>query len=314
MKIVVTGALGHIGSRLIRDLPFSFPGCEILMIDNLMTQRYCSLFNLPKKGKYTFIEKDVRNVDLAKMLRKEDVLVHLASITDAASSFGREKEFEDNNYKGLQHVAKAVAKKKARLIHLSSTSVYGTQKNEVDESCPENELKPQSPYAHFKLMEEKWLKKYRKKTGLRFLTLRFGTIVGVSPGMRFHTAVNKFCFDLYKRKTITVWEKSYNEVRPYLGLKDAVRALIFSIKKKNFNQTVYNILSDNLSVKNILNIIRSYKKIFRIEFTTSPFLNQTSYRLSNKRYLKEGFKYNQKLLKNEIKETLNLLRVCTKTK
>ena len=48
MKIIVTGALGHIGSCLIRDLPFSFPGSEIAMVDNMMAQHYCSLFNLPR--------------------------------------------------------------------------------------------------------------------------------------------------------------------------------------------------------------------------------------------------------------------------
>ena len=47
MKIAVTGALGHIGSRLIRELPAMFPEAQIVLIDDLSTQRYCSLFNLP---------------------------------------------------------------------------------------------------------------------------------------------------------------------------------------------------------------------------------------------------------------------------
>ena len=42
MKIVVTGALGHIGSALIRQLPFDFPEAEIVMVDSMMTQRYAS--------------------------------------------------------------------------------------------------------------------------------------------------------------------------------------------------------------------------------------------------------------------------------
>ena len=58
MKIVVIGALGHIGSRLIRNLPNEFPNAEIVMIDNMKTQRYPSLFNLPKEGNYQFIEDD----------------------------------------------------------------------------------------------------------------------------------------------------------------------------------------------------------------------------------------------------------------
>ena len=59
MKIVVTGALGHIGSFLIREIPKRYPNSEITMVDNLSTQRYCSLFNLPKLATYRFIEAEV---------------------------------------------------------------------------------------------------------------------------------------------------------------------------------------------------------------------------------------------------------------
>ena len=45
--------------------------------------------------------------------------------------------------------------KNAKLIHLSSTSVYGKQADLVDENCEEKFLKPQSPYAKIKLIEEK---------------------------------------------------------------------------------------------------------------------------------------------------------------
>jgi UDP-glucose 4-epimerase len=47
MRVVVTGALGHIGSRLIRELAVLMPGAEVVMIDNLATERYASLLDLP---------------------------------------------------------------------------------------------------------------------------------------------------------------------------------------------------------------------------------------------------------------------------
>ena len=53
MKILITGALGHIGSKLIHNITTGeFE--EIRLIDNMLTQRYASLFNLPKDMDYFF--------------------------------------------------------------------------------------------------------------------------------------------------------------------------------------------------------------------------------------------------------------------
>ena len=86
MKIVVTGALGHIGSSLIRAFPIYFPGAEIVLIDNLVTQRFASLFNLPAIGRYRFHEADVREADLRRLFEGAHVVVHLAATTDAAGT------------------------------------------------------------------------------------------------------------------------------------------------------------------------------------------------------------------------------------
>ena len=83
MKIVVTGAIGHIGSYLIRDLAIQFPTADIVMIDNMMTQRYSTLFNLPKGHKFKFIEADVLNYDFSNILNNNDVLFNCAPILSA---------------------------------------------------------------------------------------------------------------------------------------------------------------------------------------------------------------------------------------
>ena len=75
--MVVTGALGHIGSYVVRDLGVQFPGAEIVMVDSLLTQRFPSLFNLPATARYRFIEGDVTSMELRPLLTGNSFLISL---------------------------------------------------------------------------------------------------------------------------------------------------------------------------------------------------------------------------------------------
>ena len=120
MRILITGALGHIGSKLIKHLINQFTNLELIMIDNLMTQRYSSLFNLPKSKKLTFIEGDVLTLDLNELFKNIDVVIHLAAITDAASSFDKKDFVESHNLGLTQKVAKACTSNASNLIFIST--------------------------------------------------------------------------------------------------------------------------------------------------------------------------------------------------
>ena len=306
MKILVTGALGHIGSRLIRELYLSFPGCKILMVDNLMTQRYCSLFNLPKEGNYRFIEGDITQMELPPLLVGVDVVVHLAAITDAAGSFGRAEQVEQNNFYSTKRLAEACADSEVRLITLSSTSVYGTQSDLVDEDCSEAELQPQSPYAVTKLKEEQLVQQLVKNRRLRASILRFGTIFGISPGMRFHTAVNKFCWQAAMGQPITVWSTAYDQKRPYLELGDACKAIEHIIRKELFDGRVYNVLTLNASVRQVVDTIREFAPALKLQFVDNKIMNQMSYEVSDQRFCGTGFRSGGNLSLS-IKEEISLL-------
>src|SRR3990172_13009509 len=127
MKIAITGALGHIGSRLIHEIPTRFPEGQVLMVDDLSTQRYASLFNLPAGGCYRFCEVDVLTADLDSVFTGVDVVVHLAAITDAANSFENKEQVEQVNFEGTKRVALACMGSGSSLIFPSTTSVYGSQ-------------------------------------------------------------------------------------------------------------------------------------------------------------------------------------------
>ncbi|MCP4351360.1 MAG: SDR family oxidoreductase [Desulfobacterales bacterium] len=307
MKIVATGALGHIGSRVIRKLPEIFSESEIVMIDNMSAQRYCSLFNLPVEGKYRFIETDVLETDLGPIIENADVVLHLAAITDATSSFGNKEQVEHVNYNATVRVAEACNKYGACMIHLSSTSVYGTQCELVDEECSGEELKPQSPYAETKLKEERFLHDLGDKEKLRFIICRFGTIAGISQGMRFHTAVNKFCWQAVMGQPLTVWSTALHQKRPYLTLDDAINAVCFIIKNDIFDRKIYNILSENLTVNDIIQSIKQHIPELEIQYVDTQIMNQLSYEVSNLRFREHGFKFSGSV-ERSIYDTIHLLR------
>lgn len=304
-KIVITGALGHIGSRFIRTLkPGDFD--EVRLIDNLSTQRYASLFNLPAGVPYNFIQDDICTADLAKLFTGADVVVHMAAATDAAGSAGRADEVRKVNFGGTERVARACVETGSKMIFFSTTSVYGTAKEVVDENCSKEELKPQSPYAESKIDAERLLAKLGEGEGLRFVALRLGTIFGASVGMRFHTAVNKFIWQAVMGLPITVWRTALHQKRPYLDLEDAVRALNFIIRGSHFDNKLYNVLTTNSTVNEIIEAIRKHRPDLKIDFVDNAIMNQLSYEVACDRFKALGFKF-QGSLERAVADTVALL-------
>ena len=302
-RIIVTGGLGHIGSGLIRHLLAR--DYEVICIDNLLTQRVSSLRGLVGNRSFQFIDLDIaaKNLLLSKVLdgRKIDCIVHLAAITNAEASHDKAEEVHNNNYNSTKNIVNFCQESNIKLIFPSSTSVYGSADAEVFEDDP-SVLKPQSPYAESKVNEEELI---INSLGKNFNILRLGTIFGASPGMRFHTAVNKFCWQASLGQPISVWKTAMNQYRPYLALSDAFRAIDFFIEN-NHEGAVFNVLTQNYTVHDILEAIKEFSEI-EIEFVESKIMNQLSYFVSNDKITSLGFDF-QGNLQEAIKETMDWLQ------
>ena len=308
-RILITGALGHIGSRFIHSIKQDdFE--KVIIIDNLLTQRYVSLFDLPENVKYQFYEDDICVVDLERYFEGIDIVLHLAAITDAERSFDIKEKVENVNIEGTKRVAEACSKCGCKLIFISTTSVYGTQSSLVDENCAKNELAPQSPYAHSKLKAEKLIEEIGKQKQLEYIIFRFGTIFGTSIGMRFHTAINKFIWQACANIPITVWKTALYQKRPYLNLTDGISALKFVIENNIFDNNIYNILTTNSSVSEIIEIIKEFIPHLKIEYVDSKIMNQLSYLVSNSKFKAKGFNYSENLAQG-IQDTIKLIQNMT---
>ena len=305
-KILITGGLGHIGSKLLESL-FNESSYKIIIIDNLLTQRYSSLYYFKNKRNFEFYDFSILDKRIENLFKKVDVVIHLAAIVDAANSFDNAKDVKKINYTGAKKIINYCSKYNCKLIFPSTTSVYGTQKKIVDENCSMKDLKCQSPYAEYKLKTEVYLKKYSQKKKINFVILRLGTVFGTSIGMRFQTAVNKFCWHATLNQPITIWKTALYQKRPYLGLNDAIQCFKYIIKKNLFNNTIYNVVSSNNTVYEIINYIKYYKKHIKIKFIKNKIMNQLSYEVESKKIEKEGFVCKDDI-KEGIKDTIKLLQ------
>jgi len=304
MNLLITGCCGHIGSYIAQNVYKIKKIKKTVLIDNIKSNRFCSLFNLKKKNNLKFLLRDVSKKNSLNDIKKIDYVVHCASMTNAEKSFSKKSEMYRNNLDCLRTIIDFCKKNNSKLIHLSSTSVYGKQTKIVDENCENKYLKPQSPYADIKLIEERMLKRMSKK--ISYTTYRFGTIAGVSSGIRFHTAVNKFCFNAAINENINVYKTALHQYRPYLSLRDAFKVIKFSIENDFFKNDIYNALSGNYTVNQILLKIKKFKKNIKVKFVSSKIMNQLSYHVSDKKINKAGLFLNAKI-DQDIKETIKLL-------
>jgi UDP-glucose 4-epimerase len=301
MNILVTGGMGHIGSKLVNKLSSLRKIKKIIIIDNFSSERYISFINLKNRKKIIFYDEDLIHFNISKIKIKIDCVIHLASTTNAEKSFSNKNRVLDNNLKCTNKILNLG--KKTKIIFASSTSVYGNQYKIINSKNNQLNISPQSPYAESKILCENIIKKKSEN----FCIMRLGTIFGMSDGMRFHTAINKFCYQAAMDKKITILKKFYKKKRPYLDLDDCVRSIIFTIfNKKIINETL-DVVTINLKVIEIIKEIEKIKKIKK-NFVNTKILNQLSYEVHSDRLLSLNFKFNGNLF-SSISKTINKLNI-----
>ena len=96
-----------------------------------------------------------------------------------------------------------------------------------------------------------------------------------------------------------------NKPRPYLSLKDAFKVIKFTLENNFFKNEIFNILSENLTLRKVISLFKKYDKNIKIKQTDSKLLNQYSYHISNNKFNNEGIKLKSKI-ENDIKNTLKI--------
>lgn len=307
-KVLVTGGAGYIGSVLSRILLNS--GYSVRVVDSLKFGGE-ALYDIAQHPNFEFVKGDLRNdADMGNALKGINYVAHLAAIVgDPACSKFSDEAKEVNWSASVSFFKKAEQAGVERFVFASTCSNYGKMADPnsfVDEN---SELRPVSLYAELKVKFENFLLKENQESRMCATALRFSTVYGFSPRIRFDLTVNEFTRNVCLTGEQEIWGPQFN--RPYCHVDDLARSvmLIFDSPEQKVRANVFNVgdTSENYSKRMLMEEIQKQiqgAKAKYVEKTEDP----RDYRVNCDKIKKElGFTITKKV-PDGIREIIKLMR------
>ena len=220
-KTLVTGGSGYIGALLVQELRAA--GHEVRVLDSLLHGQEEIALAQERTG-VQVIRGDIREPETrARALLDAETVVHLAAIVgDTACARDPMAADEVNVQATRALVADAERAGVRRLVFASTCSNYGRIADPAVPITEEGQLRPISLYAEQKVEIEQMLLA-PARNGCATTCLRFATVYGVAPRMRFDLTVNEFTRELWSGRELEVFGEQF--WRPYIHVSDAARAV-----------------------------------------------------------------------------------------
>jgi nucleoside-diphosphate-sugar epimerase len=240
--IFVTGGAGYVGSILVRRLLLS--GYRVVCIDNLRFGG-SSLVDIWDHRDFELKVIDITNyseIDQALELYDYFGIVHLAAIVgDPACKLEPELAIKTNRDASIHLLETAKQRNVRRFVFASTCSNYGKMPDSdgyVDETSP---LTPVSLYAELKVeFEGQLLDQSGRVEQFCPTALRFATVYGLSPRMRFDLTVNEFTKELALGRELVVFGEQF--WRPYCHVRDFSTAILTTLSSPE-EKVAYNVFN-----------------------------------------------------------------------
>jgi nucleoside-diphosphate-sugar epimerase len=267
MKILITGGAGYIGSVLTRKLLSA--GNSVTVIDKLIFGGN-SLIDCFENSNFCFIKDDIINIENhVNLLKNIEAIVHLAAIVgDPACKLQPDIAEKTNliSSKKIFDISNKLTNIK-RFIFASTCSNYGKM-NGYDIVNEESLLSPVSLYAKLKVEFEDYLLNSETRNDFYPTSLRFATVYGFSPRMRFDLTVNEFTRDLFFNKPLEVFGENF--WRPYCHVKDIANAIKLTLEKDPniIQHNIFNVgnSNENYTKKMLIDIISKFIPNVNVKF------------------------------------------------
>lgn len=203
---------------------------------------------------------------LKKLIRADDVVIHLACTTvPSTSQANYKKDIQENVFGTLNLLDACISAKVRKFIFMSSGgTVYGeTRKLPIKESHPAH---PVNAHGIMKLTVEKYIYLYHHLFGLNYLIIRGANFYGRQRLTQYQQGIiDVFLHKLLRGEPLEVWGDG-NTVRDYVYIKDVTSFLLKAASFPVYNETVNLGTGKGTSIRQI---IKTLKRVMRKEFHVS---------------------------------------------
>ncbi|HET7565277.1 MAG TPA: NAD(P)-dependent oxidoreductase [Gemmatimonadaceae bacterium] len=307
MRILVTGGAGYVGSTLVPHLLSD--GHRVRVLDTLEHGGQSLLGAWAHPG-FEFVQGDVRESEVVRdALANVDAVVHLAAIVgDPACARQPELARAVNLDASLALLEASRRAGVGRFVFASTCSNYGKMRGDTDYVNECSALAPVSLYAECKVAVERAMLE-GEHNGMVVTPLRFATVYGVSPRMRFDLTVNEFTAAMVREDRLVVFGERF--WRPYVHVRDVARAVaaVLAAPVEVVASEVFNVGStgENYQKQQLVELIRPHAPTATVEFVHRAE-DPRDYRVSFAKIERTLRFYTTRTVRDGIQEIAHLVR------
>jgi len=261
-RILVTGAAGFIGSRVLQNLLdrgfrnlacFVRPSSEMASIETMIERRPAGS------------QIEVRSGNLLSRADCEEAVKDVAVILHLAAGTG-EKSFPDaflNSVVATRNLLEASLRfgSLRRFVLVSSFAVYSNREKPhgriLDESCPVDEhpeLRGEA-YCFAKVRQEQLVAEYGKKAGIPYVLVRPGSVYGAKGDITGRVGIGAFGPFLHLGGSNTI---------PFTYVENCAEAIVLAGLVKGVDGEAFNVVDDDLpSSRQFLRLYKRSAKNFK---------------------------------------------------
>jgi UDP-glucose 4-epimerase len=237
MRTLVTGGAGFIGSHIVEELLQQ--GHSVRILDDFSTGTRKNLESF--QGDLEVLEGDLRHVETVKAaVRDMEQVFHLAAFISVPQSMLDPEACFKVNVGGTVTLLEAARQAGCRKVVVSSsTAVYGD--TDVFPTTEETPLRPLSPYAVSKQVNEIYARLYSQILGLPVTVLRYYNVYGPRqrPDSDYAAAIPIFVRQLVAGQPVTIFGDGL-QTRDFIFVKDVVRANLMAADSDSAGES-YNV-------------------------------------------------------------------------